>query len=55
MRYYTLKGIIMFTTIHKSMEDVRNYARLIKAIRKEQKIQTVDTSEGRVYEIIINR
>jgi hypothetical protein len=49
-----LKEIIM-KSIRKSISNLQNYAQLANAARKGQKIQTVDTPEGRSYEIIINR
>jgi hypothetical protein len=45
----------MFKTIRKSHESVSSYLRLANAIRKGQKIETHDGSEGREYWIIINR
>lgn len=45
----------MLKSIKKSMEDFHNLRRVVHAARKGQKITTVDTTEGRVYEITINR
>jgi hypothetical protein len=41
--------------IRESISNFQNYAQLANAARKGQKIQTVDTPEGRSYEIVINR
>lgn len=43
------------TSIRESISNLRNYASLANAARKGQKIETVDTPEGRSYQIVINR
>lgn len=41
-------------TIRKSLSDISGYLQIANAVRKGQKIETVETTEGRSYQIVIN-
>jgi len=43
------------TSIRKSLSNVSGYLQIANAVRKGQKIETVDTKEGRSYQIVINK
>ena len=54
MNLTPLKEIIMKTIVNK-MSDLRGSLQIANAVRKGQKIETIETPEGRSYQIIINR
>jgi hypothetical protein len=41
-------------TIVKKISDFRDSLQIANAVRKGQKINTIETPEGRSYEIVIN-
>jgi hypothetical protein len=43
------------TRIRKSLSNVSGALQIANAVRKGQTVRTIETPEGRSYEIIINR
>jgi hypothetical protein len=43
------------TNLRNSMSNVSGFFQIANAVRKGQTVKTVDTPNGRTYEIIINR
>jgi len=43
------------TKLTKSMSSISGYFQIANAVRKGQTIETIETPEGRSYQIVINR